>query len=461
MSKSSNKTSCAISKYLMSSQHLGSEPVRRLFWLMALPVVLQQLLLLLNNVIDRIWIAHIPDVGQLAFTASGVCVPIIYIILALAELVGTGIAPQVGYLMGQGNRNRAEQTLGSFFLFNLLLAVLVCGVIEWHCNQLIRLFGGSDQTAALSEVYLRISTPGNALCIVSGGLAPFLLAQGRSTEAGVVLGSGILLNMVLDPLLIFGFNMGLAGAAWATTIAETTGAVLAVVFLRRRGDIRLSRVNIRLRWRLIAPCLALGVTPMVMMLAETVQMGFYNRTLYAMVGDVGVGTMALVIMMHDFFYFPVYGMAFGVQSVTSYNLGAGHKNRVRENVGLLMKATLAWSVVVWLLMVFFTKPVVQLIIGNGAMTDYAVPMVRLSFVVFFIATLQFACQSTLQAMNRPVITFWLGLSRTLLLLIPLVWLLPQLLSEHADTGVFLAQPLTDMMIFAFTGIYLYKTLKTI
>jgi Na+-driven multidrug efflux pump len=134
---------------------------------------------------------------------------------------------------------------------------------------------------------------------------------------------------------------------------------------------------------------------------------------------------------------------------------------VRENVGLLMKATLAWSVVVWLLMVFFTKPVVQLIIGNGAMTDYAVPMVRLSFVVFFIATLQFACQSTLQAMNRPVITFWLGLSRTLLLLIPLVWLLPQLLSEHADTGVFLAQPLTDMMIFAFTGIYLYKTLKTI
>ena len=252
---------------------------------MALPVILQQLLLLLNNVVDRIWIAHIPDVGQLAFTASAVCVPIIYMMMALSELVGTGIASRVGYHLGQGNSQRAEQTLGSFFLFDMLLAVLVCGVIEWQCCSLIKLFGGSDQTVALSELYLRISTPSNALCIVSGGLAPFLLAQGRSREAGMVLGSGILLNMVLDPLLMFVFNMGLAGAAWATTIAEAVAAVLAIACLMRRGDIRLLRTDIRLRWDLMAPCLALGITPMVMMLAETVQMGVYNQTLYSMVGD--------------------------------------------------------------------------------------------------------------------------------------------------------------------------------
>ena len=443
----------------MSGKRLETESVRGLFWSMALPVILQQLLLLLNNVVDRIWIAHIPDVGQLAFTASAVCVPIVYIIMALAELVGTGIAPRVGYHLGQGNRERAEQTLGSFFLFNVVLAVLVCGVVEWQCSPLIRLFGGSDQTAALSELYLRISTPGNALCIVSGGLAPFLLAQGRSREAGMVLGSGILLNMILDPLLMFGFNMGLAGAAWATTIAETTAAVLAIACLMRRDDIRLRRTDIRLRWNLIVPCLALGVTPMVMMLAETVQMGVYNQTLYAMVGDVGVGTMALVIMLHDFFYFPVYGMAFGVQSITSYNLGANRWDRVCENVRLLMKSTLAWSVAVWLLMMLFTQPVVQLVIGNGTMTDYAVPMVRLSFVAFFIATLQFACQSTLQAMNHPKITFWLGLSHTLLLLIPLVWLLPTLLPGRADAGVFLAQPVTDVLVCIFTGIYLYRCLS--
>lgn len=443
----------------MPVNRLETEPMRRLFWSMALPVILQQLLLLLNNVVDRIWIAHIPDVGQLAFTASAVCVPIVYMMMALSELVGTGIAPQVGYHLGQGNRRRAEQTLGSFFLFDMLLAVLVCGVIEWQCSPLVRLFGGSDQTAALSELYLRISTPGNALCIVSGGLAPFLLAQGRSTEAGMVLGSGILLNMILDPLLIFGFDMGLAGAAWATTIAETAAAVLAIACMMRRGDIRLRRTDIRLRWDLIAPCLALGITPMVMMLAETVQMGVYNQTLYSMVGDVGVGTMALVIMLHDFFYFPVYGMAFGVQSVTSYNLGANRWDRVRENIRMLMKVTLVWSLAVWLLMMLCTEPIVQLIIGDGTMTDYAVPMVRLSFVVFFIATLQFACQSTLQAMNRPVITFWIGLSRTLLLLIPLVWLLPMLLPVRADAGVFLAQPVTDVLVFVFTGIYLYRCLR--
>lgn len=426
---------------------------------MAVPVILQQLLIWLDNVIDRIWIAHIPDIGQLAFTASAVCVPIIYMIMALAELTGTGIAPQVGYHLGQGNRQRAEQTLGSFSLFNMLLAVVVCVVIEWQCTPLIRLFGGSDQTEALSEIYLRISTPGNALCILSGGLAPFLLAQGRSKEAGIVIGSGIVLNMLLDPLLIFGFDMGLAGAAWATTIAETFAALLAIAYLRRPGDIQLRLQHLRLRWDLIAPCLALGVTPMVMMLAETVQMGVYNRTLYAMVGDVGVGTMALVIMLYNFFYFPFYGMAFGVQSVTSYNLGANRWDRVRENIRMLMKVTLVWSLAVWLLMMLCTKPIVQLTIGDGSVTDYAVPMVRLSFVAFFIATLQFACQSTLQAMNRPVITFWIGLSRTLLLLIPLVWLLPMLLPVRADAGVFLAKPVTDVLVCIFTGIYLYRCLS--
>lgn len=443
----------------MSGNRLETEPVRGLFWSMAVPVILQQLLIWLDNVIDRIWIAHIPDIGQLAFTASAVCVPIIYMIMALAELTGTGIAPQVGYHLGQGNRQRAEQTLGSFFLFNMLLAVVVCVVIEWQCTPLIRLFGGSDQTEALSEIYLRISTPGNALCILSGGLAPFLLAQGRSKEAGIVIGSGIVLNMLLDPLLIFGFDMGLAGAAWATTIAETFAALLAIAYLRRPGDIQLRLQHLRLRWDLIAPCLALGVTPMVMMLAETVQMGVYNRTLYAMVGDVGVGTMALVIMLYNFFYFPFYGMAFGVQSVTSYNLGANRWDRVRENIRMLMKVTLVWSLAVWLLMMLCTKPIVQLTIGDGTMTDYAVPMVRLSFVVFFIATLQFACQSTLQAMNRPVITFWIGLSRTLLLLIPLVWLLPMLLPGRADAGVFLAKPVTDVLVCIFTGIYLYRCLS--
>ena len=443
----------------MSGNRLETEPVRGLFWSMAVPVILQQLLIWLDNVIDRIWIAHIPDIGQLAFTASAVCVPIIYMIMALAELTGTGIAPQVGYHLGQGNRQRAEQTLGSFSLFNMLLAVVVCVVIEWQCTPLIRLFGGSDQTEALSEIYLRISTPGNALCILSGGLAPFLLAQGRSKEAGIVIGSGIVLNMLLDPLLIFGFDMGLAGAAWATTIAETFAALLAIAYLRRPGDIQLRLQHLRLRWDLIAPCLALGVTPMVMMLAETVQMGVYNRTLYAMVGDVGVGTMALVIMLYNFFYFPFYGMAFGVQSVTSYNLGANRWDRVRENIRMLMKVTLVWSLAVWLLMMLCTKPIVQLTIGDGSMTDYAVPMVRLSFVAFFIATLQFACQSTLQAMNRPVITFWIGLSRTLLLLIPLVWLLPMLLPVRADAGVFLAKPVTDVLVCIFTGIYLYRCLS--
>lgn len=425
---------------------------------MTAPVILQQLLLLLNNIVDRIWIAHIPDVGQLAFTASGVCVPIVYMIMALAELTGTGISPYVGHLLGRSQHAQAERTLGRMLAFSLLLALLTLTAIEVFCPTLIQLFGGSPQTSAMAESYLRISTPGNALCIVSSMLASFLLVQGLSTQTALVMGSGIVLNMVLDPIFIFLFGWGISGAALATTIAETTSAILAIILLCRMGHLHPRWHLLRIEWQHITPCLALGATPMVMMLSESAQMGVYNQTLYRYAGDLGVGTMALVIMLHDFLYFPVYGMAFGSQPVTSYNLGAGNEKRVLANVKFLLTCTFCWSAVVWLVMIFLPQPVVSLIVGSGPMVDYAVPMVRLSFVVFFVATLQYVCQSTLQAMNRPILTFWLGISRTLLLLVPLVWLLPHLLTSHPDMGVFLAQPVTDIVVGTVTAAILYRSL---
>ena len=426
---------------------------------MTMPVVLQQLLMLLNNVVDRIWIAHIPEVGQLAFTASGVYEPILYIMIALAALTDMGISPHVGLLLGQGHHDRAERTLGSMLAFSLLLAMLTLLLVEVFCPELIRLFGGSPQTSAMAECYLRIATPGNALCIVSGMLTSFLLVQGYSTEAALVMASGIILNMVLDPIFIFLFGWGIAGAAWATTMAEMTSLIMAVVMLGRVGNLH-PRMNLLcLEWRYIAPCLALGATPMVVLLAQVVQMGVYNRTLYHLAGDWGVGTIALVMMLHDFFYFPVYGMAYGAEPITSFNLGAGKWQRVRTNVRLLLAATFVWSVLVWLVMMFLTEPVVRLVLGDGPMVDYAVPMVRLSFMVFFVATLQFACQYTLLAMNRPVLTFWLAITCTLLLLVPLVWLLPRLLTNHADMGVFLAQPVTDVVVGTVTVIILFKLLQ--
>jgi len=425
---------------------------------MALPVVLQQLLMLLNLVVDRMWIAHIPEVGQLAFTASGICVPIIYMVLSLAELVGTGISPRVGWLLGEGRQREAEQTLGAMLALDLLVAIAAGAAIESFCPSLISIFGGSEQTAPLAETYLRISTPGNVLSIISTGLAPFLLVQGYAKRAAIVLGTGIVLNMVLDPVLIFLAGWGIAGAAWATTIAEATAALLAVSMICRGSGLKLRLSTLRPDWRMVAPCLALGVTPMAMMLAETLQMGVCNQVLFRLSGDAGVGAMALVIMLHDFLYFPVYGMAYGVQPVTSYNLGARKPQRTRQNVRLLIRSTLLWSAAVWAVMMLLTEPVVRLVIGDGPMLAYAVPMVRLSFVAFFAATTQFVCQSTLQAMNRAVATFWLGLSRSLLLLVPLIWLLPQIFSNYADAAVFLAQPVADVVVCIVTVVILLRAL---
>ncbi len=442
----------------MTDHRLGTEHITRLFFSMTAPVILQQFILLLNSVVDRIWIAHIPDVGELAFTASGVCVPVVYLILALVELVGTGISPRVGYLLGSDNRPEAERTLGAMLVFDLLLAVSACLFIEWQCHWLISLFGGSPQTFPLAETYLRISTPGNTLCLLSGGLAPFLLVQGRSREAGFVMSIGIVLNMLLDPIFIFVFEWGIAGAAWATTIAETAAAIAALYCILGKDGLKLRKANLRPKSALLWPCLALGITPMAMMLAEAAQIGIYNATLAPLGGDVAIGTMALVIMLHDFLYFPVYGMAYGAQPVTSYNLGAGQTERVRQNVRLLLRATLLWSLAVWVVMEVATGPVVRLVVGDGEMAEWAVPMVRISFALFFVATLQFACQSILQAMGRPAVTFWLGLSHTLLLLVPLVWLLPRLLPGRPANGIFLAQPLTDLLVGAATFLCLYRTL---
>lgn len=444
----------------ITDNRLGTDPIPKLFWAMSVPMVLQQFILLLNNIIDRVWVAHIPDVGEAAFTATGVCAPIVYLIISMSELVGTGVAPHVGFLLGKGERRKTELTLGTFFVFNLFMALVVMLLVEWQCMPLITLFGGSEQTAELSEIYLRISTLGNAFCIVSEGLAPFLLAQGRSTEASVVLAAGVVLNMLLDPLLIFGFDMGMAGAAWATTIAEVTAAVLAVVFLCRKGDIRLHLWAIRqMDWRLMLPCLALGVTPMIMILAESLQLGIYNQALSSMVGDVGVGTMALVCTLYDFFYFPVFGMAYGVQSVISYNIGASQWDRVNATVKLLLRSTLVWSILVWIVMLAMPEPVVCLVLDEGDMTDYAVPMVRLSFIVYFAATLQFALQSILQAMERPVTTFWLSMFRSVILFVPLIWLLPKMFPQYADTSVFLVRPIVDVLAAVVTVVIVIKVFK--
>ena len=444
----------------ITDNRLGTDPIPKLFWAMSVPMALQQFILLLNNIIDRVWVAHIPDVGEAAFTATGVCAPIVYLIISMSELVGTGVAPHVGFLLGKGERRKTELTLGTFFVFNLFMALVVMLLVEWQCMPLITLFGGSEQTAELSEIYLRISTLGNAFCIVSEGLAPFLLAQGRSTEASVVLAAGVVLNMLLDPLLIFGFDMGMAGAAWATTIAEVTAAVLAVVFLCRKGDIRLHLWAIRqMDWRLMLPCLALGVTPMIMILAESLQLGIYNQALSSMVGDVGVGTIALVCTLYDFFYFPVFGMAYGVQSVISYNIGASQWDRVNATVKLLLRSTLVWSILVWIVMLAMPEPVVRLVLDEGDMTDYAVPMVRLSFIVYFAATLQFALQSILQAMERPVTTFWLSMLHSVILFVPLIWLLPKMFPQYADTSVFLVRPIVDVLAAVVTVVIVIKVFK--
>lgn len=438
---------------------LAIEPVGRLFRRLALPAVVAQLVNLLYNMVDRIYIGHYDPTG-LALTGVGVCMPVIMTVSAFACLVGMGGSPRASILMGKQDNAGAEKTLGNCFSLLIIISLVLTAALQLWGRPLLLAFGASSNTIEAAIDYLGIYSLGTLAVQISLGMNAFISAQGFTKISMLSVMIGAIINIALDPVFIFGFDMGVKGAAVATVIAQTVSAVWIMAFLLGNKTIlRLKPAHMRLRASVIMPCLALGVSPFIMQFTESVLGICFNTSLLKYGGDVAVGSMTVLSTLMQFCLMPMTGFTQGAQPITSYNYGAGNSGRVKASFSVLLKSCIAYSVVIWAVVMILPEAFIRLFNnGNPELIAYASGALRVYAALLFLMGIQIACQQTFIAIGNAKTSFFLACLRKIILLIPLIYILPLFFTDKAF-AVFLAEPVADFIAVATTVILFRKQFK--
>lgn len=438
---------------------LGEAPVGGLFWRLVIPSVVAQLITLLYNMVDRIYIGHISDAGSLPLTGVGVCMPLTIIISAFASLVCSGGAPRASFYMGQGDTPRAERTLGACALLVSVLSVFITILTRYFSEPLLLLFGASEATLPYAADYFNTYVWGTLFVELSVGLVLFISAQGFTTISMTAVLTGAVLNIILDPLFIFTFKMGVRGAAVATVISQAVSAVFVLCFLcGKRTNLRLYRKNLRFDWSVLLPALSLGISPFTMQITECFVSVCFNRSLLYYGGDDAVGTMTIFTTLMQAVTLPLMGVSNGAQPITSYNYGAGKYDRVRQSHKLLMLTALAYSLVFWLALIINPRLFVSIFAEDAAFIEYSCDKVKYFFPMLWVMGLQYSGQSTFLALGNAKTSFILAVLRKIFLLIPLIIVMPLVLPDPV-TAVFLAEPVADTLAALTTTALFYRFYK--
>ena len=438
---------------------LATEPVGKLFRRLALPAVVAQLVNLLYNMVDRIYIGHYDPTG-LALTGVGVCMPVIMTVSAFACLIGMGGSPRASILMGKQDNDEAQKTLGNCFSMLIVISLILTAVLRLWGKPLLLAFGASSNTISAAVDYISIYSLGTLAVQISLGMNAFISAQGftKISMLSVLIGAAI--NIVLDPVFIFGFDMGVKGAAIATVIAQTVSAVWIMVFLTGKKTIlKLHLSDMPLRLSVIMPCLALGVSPFIMQFTESVLGICFNTSLLKYGGDIAVGSMTVLTTLTQLCLLPMTGFTQGAQPITSYNFGAGNSKRVRASFSVLIKSCLAYSVAIWAAVMIMPEAFIRLFnSGNPELIAYASGALRVYAAMLFLMGAQLACQQTFIALGNAKTSFFLACLRKIILLIPLIYILPLFFTDKAF-AVFLAEPVADFIAVATTVTLFRKQFK--
>ena len=411
-----------------SKDFLATRPIGRLLLQLSLPTVAAQLINMLYNVVDRIYIGHIPGEGALALTGVGVCMPLILIISAFAALVGNGGAPRASIALGKKQTAEAEQILGNCFVTQLLVsAVLTAVVLIWN-RPLLLAFGASTNTIDYSVAYMNIYALGTVFVQLTLGMNAFITAQGFAKVGMLSVLIGAVANTALDPLFIFGFHMGVQGAALATVLSQGLSCLWVLSFLLgKKTFIRIRRCNLRLHAKVILPCLALGSALFVMQASESVISVCFNTSLLKYGGDLAVGAMTILTSVMQFAMLPLQGIGQGAQPITSYNFGAKNTDRVRETFHLLLKVCLIYSVSLWLLIELFPGLFARIFTPDAELIAFTARVLRIYCAGLFLFGIQIACQMTFVSIGSAVCSIIVAVLRKFVLLLPLIYLLPALL----------------------------------
>ena len=447
---------------------LDSQGIGKLLLRLALPTITAQLVNALYNMVDRIYIGHIPVVGKTALTGVGVCLSLIMIISAFAALTAMGGATRASILLGKGQRDTAERILGNCVTGSVVVGLVLTAVFLSFSRPLLLACGASEETIVYAVQYMKMYALGTVFVELALGLNAFITAQGFASVAMISVLIGAVANMILDAVLILVFNMGVAGAALATIISQGLSALWVVRFLLgRKTGLRIKKENLRLDWKLYAPCLALGMSPFVMQSTEGVISVCFNASLQKYGGDLAVGAMTILSSVMQFSMLPLQGLTQGAQPIISYNFGAGNADRVRKTFRLLLLCSLAYSVSLWLVAMLLPDLVARIFTPDGTLIAYGAWAMRIYMAASLIFGAQIACQQTFIALGNAKVSLFLAVLRKIILLIPLIFILPLFFRQGAEQAmaVFLAEPVADTLAVVTTGctfaILFRKTMKNL
>ena len=439
-------------------QDMGTGSVKKLMVKMAVPALVGQVVNLLYNIVDRIYIGHIPEIGGLALTGVGLFTPILMLITASAMLAGAGGAPRAAIAMGQGNKEDAEKILGNCFTVLMILAVILTGVFYVACPTLLRLFGASDVTLPYAVTYARIYVVGSVFVLIVMGMNTFITTQGFASISMLttVIGAGI--NIVLDPILIFGLNMGVAGAAVATVVSQAVSAVWILVFLTGKKTIlKLKAPNLKLEKRIILPCLGLGISSFIMVSTESILSISFTSSLARFGGDVAVGAMTVLTSINQLITMPLSGVCQGGQPLISFNYGAKKFDRVKEAFFCQFGVCVAYTTAFWLLLMIFPNVFAGIFTSDAALVDYTAWALRIFLACGFSVGFQISCQQAFMALGQAKISLIMALLRKVFLLIPLIFVLPLFFAPaNKAFAVFLAEPISDVIAAAVTTFMFFR-----
>ena len=424
---------------------LANESVGKLLFRLAVPAIAAQLVNMLYNIVDRMYIGHIEGIGAAALTGVGVCFPILMVISAFSSLVGMGGAPRASIKMGQGDFEGAEKTLGNCFITLLGISVVLTIFFLIFKEKLLLLFGASENTLPYADSYLTIYVCGTIFVQIALGMNAFISTQGYATTGMLTVLIGAVTNIVLDPLFIFVFHMDVQGAAIATVISQGVSAVWVMVFLfGKKSRLRIRPQNFRLDAKILLPVFALGVSPFIMQSTESLLNIAFNSSLQKYGGDLAVGAMTILSSLMQILTLPITGLTQGAQPIISFNYGAKNTERVRQAFRLMITAALVFSVAFWASVMLFPGMFVMIFNNEAELMGITIWAIRIYLAVGFVMGAQFACQQTFIAIGQAKSSLFLALLRKIILLIPLIYILPNFFEDKVF-AVFLAEPVSDTL----------------
>lgn len=435
---------------------LGTENVKSLLFSLAIPAIIGQLITLVYNIVDRMYIGHIAEIGGDALTGVGVTAPLLIIISAFAVLVGMGGAPRASIKMGEKDSQGAEEIMGNCFVSLIGISIVLTILFLIFNEKLLIMFGASEKTLPYALEYMKIYTLGTIFVQLAIGMNPFISSQGFAKTSMLAVSIGAIINIVLDPIFIYGFKMNVKGAALATIISQAVSAIWVVHFLKGdRTNLKLKKENLKINKSIMGPVLLLGLSPFVMQITESFIIIAFNSNLQKYGGDVAVGAMTILSAAMQFTFLPLSGLTQGAQPIMSYNYGAKNKERMKDTFKYLCISTVTYSIVFWLFIMIAPQLFSKIFTNNKAIIDMATKGLRIYMAGAFALGIQIACQQTFIALGNARTSLFLALLRKVFLLIPLVIILPNILSNKVF-AVFLSEPISDIIAATVTGILFYR-----